>query len=462
MKLKIFLSFIFILVSSLLFANLNLKAEELSKDEQKQLQNYKNLTKWIIDNKTNFDPLMADTKKKSHTKWIVEPNQNDNITQAGYVEHRVAKGETIYYIAKKYGVLEVDVLKWNNLASVNDLKTNNVLKIFIGAKNFGKNIDDKSKTQNAELPNKENLLIAENQKNKENKDLNTKPQNEKKSDENANSLDMPVIGANTNANTNVDPEQGKALNKDLSVNPVITPIPMPNNNMNLNVQSGAKIEEKNLTTNKDLKSDVVGKVDPVVVKDNNEEEFPQFKYYKVKKGDTISSISKANFMTNNELILMNNIKPPYELTLDTLLKVKSNYKEQAGHSNTGSSLFEWPVVGRLLIGFGPQSGGVTNEGINISAKKGTFIKATQNGVVIYIGNDLDSFGNIILLQHNNGWVSAYAHVENIKVKKGEHVAQSQIIADVGTSGGVSQPQLHFELRQNVKPMDPLLYLNSHR
>jgi murein DD-endopeptidase MepM/ murein hydrolase activator NlpD len=116
--------------------------------------------------------------------------------------------------------------------------------------------------------------------------------------------------------------------------------------------------------------------------------------------------------------------------------------------------FIWPVKGRILSGFGPGPGGTYNDGINIAAPAGTPIRAAEDGVVAYAGNELRGFGNLVLLKHPNGWMSAYAHCDAILVKKGARVRRGQTIARVGATGAVAEPQLHFELRRGTRALDP--------
>jgi len=121
--------------------------------------------------------------------------------------------------------------------------------------------------------------------------------------------------------------------------------------------------------------------------------------------------------------------------------------------------FAWPVRGRVLAGYGAGQGGTHNDGINIGAPRGTAVEAADGGVVAYAGNELRGYGNLILIKHPNGWISAYAHCEQILVKRGEKVARGQPIARVGATGNVTAPQLHFELRRGDKPVDPRAYLS---
>ena len=116
--------------------------------------------------------------------------------------------------------------------------------------------------------------------------------------------------------------------------------------------------------------------------------------------------------------------------------------------------FRWPARGRIIQGF--KSGG--NEGINIAVPEGTSVRAAENGVVAYAGDGLKGYGNLVLIRHPNGFVSAYANNGELNVKAGEQVKRGQVIAKSGASGNVNSPQLHFELRKGSTPVDPTNYL----
>jgi murein DD-endopeptidase MepM/ murein hydrolase activator NlpD len=125
-----------------------------------------------------------------------------------------------------------------------------------------------------------------------------------------------------------------------------------------------------------------------------------------------------------------------------------------------STHFAWPVVGKLLAKFGPAGKGLHNDGINIAAPAGTQVRAADNGVVAYAGNELKGFGNLLLIKHADGWTTAYAHNEKLLVSRGDKVTQGQVVATVGRTGNVDTPQLHFEVRKGTQAMDPLQYLES--
>jgi len=120
--------------------------------------------------------------------------------------------------------------------------------------------------------------------------------------------------------------------------------------------------------------------------------------------------------------------------------------------------FRWPARGRVISGFGPRPDGTHNDGINIALPQGTDVHAAEGGRVVYAGNELSGYGNLVLIRHDNGWVSAYAHADRILVKRDDVVRRGQVIAKAGKTGTVDQPQLHFELRQGSKPVDPLAHM----
>jgi murein DD-endopeptidase MepM/ murein hydrolase activator NlpD len=116
--------------------------------------------------------------------------------------------------------------------------------------------------------------------------------------------------------------------------------------------------------------------------------------------------------------------------------------------------FRWPARGRIIEGFKVDG----NDGINIAVPEGTSVRAAESGVVIYSGSGLKGYGNIVLIRHPNGFVSAYANNAELEVKNGDTVKRGQIIAKSGQTGNVNSPQLHFELRKGQTPVDPTSYL----
>ncbi|WP_051091228.1 peptidoglycan DD-metalloendopeptidase family protein [Methylopila sp. M107] len=124
---------------------------------------------------------------------------------------------------------------------------------------------------------------------------------------------------------------------------------------------------------------------------------------------------------------------------------------------TGPS-FRWPARGRVISAYGSKSSGSKNDGVNIAVPEGTEVKASDDGVVAYSGSELKGFGNLVLIRHSNGWVTAYAHNSALNVKRGETVRRGQIIAKSGSTGSVTSPQLHFEVRKGAQTVDPIKHL----
>ncbi len=122
--------------------------------------------------------------------------------------------------------------------------------------------------------------------------------------------------------------------------------------------------------------------------------------------------------------------------------------------------FRWPVRGRVIAGFGPKPNGLQNDGINLAVPEGTPVKAAEDGVVAYAGNELKGYGNLVLIRHSNGFVTAYANASEILVKRGDAVKRGQVIVKSGQTGNVTSPQLHFEIRKGATPVDPAQYLNG--
>ncbi len=129
------------------------------------------------------------------------------------------------------------------------------------------------------------------------------------------------------------------------------------------------------------------------------------------------------------------------------------------NTSGNSPRFIWPVRGKLISSFGPKKDGARNDGINIAAPEGEPVFAAADGVVVYAGNELPGYGNMIILRHNDGWMTAYAHASGLMVKKDESVQQGDLIAYVGATGGVKTAQLHFGVRKGTKPVNPEKYMS---
>ncbi|NHK29033.1 peptidoglycan DD-metalloendopeptidase family protein [Parvularcula flava] len=224
----------------------------------------------------------------------------------------------------------------------------------------------------------------------------------------------------------------------------------------------------------------------------------------VEAGNTLYSIAKSYGLDVSAVAEANNIAAPYALSIGQELVIPSTASgataslsprpvatetpepasrainpvyepEQVAEAQTQSeqteasyslpkssekSRFDWPLQGRVIMSYGMSDDGRRNDGINIAAPVGTPIRSVDDGEVVYRGSELEGYGNLLLVKHTDGWVSAYAHTDAILVNKGDKIRKGQIIAKVGTTGSVDQPQLHFELRHELKPTDPIAALDG--
>lgn len=250
---------------------------------------------------------------------------------------------------------------------------------------------------------------------------------------------------------------------------------------------------------------VLNKLDPPYLLHTGQKvKIPMQRTHVVAQGETVYAISRRYDVSLSELVRLNEIAKPYTIvTGQTLLlpdeqrtavataAPESEASGDADFTLPGGAVqdepppplkrvvlppstniprpselsddgFLWPIDGAIISTFGPKGKGLQNDGINISAPRGTPIRAAQNGVVAYRGNELRGFGNLILIKHDKGYMTAYAHASEILVDRGAKVKRGQVIARVGNTGSVGEPQLHFEIRRGRKPIDPMRHLNRNR
>ena len=226
----------------------------------------------------------------------------------------------------------------------------------------------------------------------------------------------------------------------------------------------------------------------------------------VNHGDTLLSIARRNHVTVAELAKANSLEPSAKLKLGMKLTVpgaktaalapatpaavvaaaqpaaavtggppqsarlaqatatpedtKIESPAKAADATGALPTFRWPVRGKVITSYGAKTNGKANDGINLAVPEGTPVKAAEDGVVAYSGNELKGYGNLVLVRHSNGYVTAYAHASELLVKRGDTIKRGQIIAKSGQSGEVGSPQLHFEIRKGSSPVDPLQFLNG--
>lgn len=228
---------------------------------------------------------------------------------------------------------------------------------------------------------------------------------------------------------------------------------------------------------------------PYPIRAGDRLQIPGGLYHKVGSGETGIAIARAYGVVWADIVMMNAMRPPYtlqvgqNLLLPTAASGSSTPTEitpemraaafslniddivtggqPAGRSSAlpapeanFTGRFAWPLQGAIVGRFGSQGGGRVNDGLNISAVSGTLVRAAAPGTVVYSGNEIGVFGGLVLVDHGGGWVTAYGHLGSLNVSKGERVMSGQALGGVGETGYVTQPQLHFEIRKDRKPINP--------
>jgi LysM repeat protein len=210
----------------------------------------------------------------------------------------------------------------------------------------------------------------------------------------------------------------------------------------------------------------------------------------VKRGDTLNKISRLYRKPIADIAKANNIQLTALLKVGDRLVIPSvsvnnkptgflakipnhsaNWVDPAGKTEEAKDVaktrgagavptFRWPAQGRVIVGFGASLNGVRNDGINLALPEGTAVKAAEEGVVTYANNELKGHGNLVLIQHSDGYVTVYAHASELLVKRGDQIKRGQVIARSGQTGNVNTPQLHFEVRKGATPLDPIRFLKG--
>jgi len=246
---------------------------------------------------------------------------------------------------------------------------------------------------------------------------------------------------------------------------------------------------------------------PYVLRSGQTLRVPVARDHIVQTGDTLYGISRNYGVAMNALVRLNDIQPPYTIVAGRSLRLPEPVQEAStpapdpaaesgvrrteetpapsGESDTAfdgpaaamppsqqaavnpsvpmppprsGRTFLLPVRGKVISSFGSKGQGLHNDGVNIAAARGTPVRAAENGIVVYSGNALLGFGNMILIRHADGYMTAYAHNDTVSVQRGDTVRRGQAIATVGSTGSVSSPQLHFEVRKGKSAVDPAKYL----
>lgn len=229
--------------------------------------------------------------------------------------------------------------------------------------------------------------------------------------------------------------------------------------------------------------------------------------YRVRSGDTLFEVARIFNTSQSQIARLNDLRSPYVIRPGQVLRLPSvrarvgqkmqvaaaqsrgpaqtvkpgakpaapvrqekvtakaqaaqkKYRVTKAPPKRSSSKFLQPVEGRTVSSFGPKENGLHNDGINIAAPKGSPVRAAENGVVVYAGNELKGSGNLVLVRHDGGYMTAYAHMDDILIKRGATIKRGQTLGTVGQTGSVSSPQLHFEVRKGTRAINPKKYLTG--
>jgi murein DD-endopeptidase MepM/ murein hydrolase activator NlpD len=180
--------------------------------------------------------------------------------------------------------------------------------------------------------------------------------------------------------------------------------------------------------------------------------------YVVRQGDTLSGIARRFDVSMSDVAATNAIASPYTLSVGQSLAIPGVQTAKAVPDAAPPPLtgrgFLWPVSGKVIGGFGLTPNGQHRNGINIAARKGAPVVAAEDGIVVYASDGIDGYGRMVLVRHDEGYITTYAHNATLLVEVGDVVRRGQVIARVGDTGDVSTSQLHFELRRGTKPVNP--------
>ena len=362
----------------------------------------------------------------------------DGWSAAGGTTITVGRGETLYNISKRYGVPVTAIRSVNNMAPSASLRAgqNIIIPNYVFTQTSGVSAPDsdpntraarasvgyhgEASPSNAVVPTKrpqDHAAVSASGDANETVKKRYVPKTHVSPPEKETTPDYSVVTGSVQSSAGFYKVQsGDSLSKIASRNgTTVTALQTVNGLTNSNIRVGQTLKIPN------------GHVDPVTTA-------------------SVKPVQKEELPANVDPIVTGSLKPS---TID---------EKTPAPARTGISDFRWPVKGRVVSTFGESGTNGSNEGIDISVPEGTAVHAAENGVVIYAGEEISSYGKLILVRHSDGWVSAYAHNRDFEVKKGDNVRRGQIIARSGRTGDAGRPKLHFELRKDSTPVDPKKYL----
>ena len=375
--------------------------------------------KFNKNNQFNQEKYRNIVQKKSDKKEV-STNQSKNSSDEIIVE----KGDTLYSIAKKNDVALRDLIDENNLEPPYALKAGSALKIsssnyhesregdtlYSISRVYDMKVNDLIALNNLKFP----YSIYPGDKIKVVRDKNKKSESSEKN-----------IANNKNDNNKI---------------------------VEKNLQSASETKVKNAKNGLKVSQEIDKEI-------NEKKNSKEIEKYGLKPSEVraMEISKKGNFADSKTA--QNIINPTKNEIVETKLSInkpidKDSIKKIANKTNR----FSWPVRGQVISKFGPKSAGLYNDGINIRAPEGQAVSASEDGIVAYVGNELKGYGNLVIIKHSGGWISAYAHLKNSSVDRGQKINKGQKIGNVGNSGKVKFPQLYFGLRRGRDAVNPENYL----
>ena len=383
-----------------------------------------------------------------------QKSDEDDFVRAPLREITIEKGDTLYSVSRKYSVPVNDLAVMNKISAPFTLSVGQKLKVpdILSVPKYEKEtkvvrtattdkkvekIEPKAEVKEVKKDVEKPVQKKSEPDKKEVKKVEQPKQDVKQKSE-------PKIDAKKDMTVPVKSEQAKVAKAPVKAD--VAP-------KKTEVKKTDKPETKKSDVKKDAKKSDVKKTD-VKKLDTKKTE--------TKKTDAKKDIKKsANDKKSDAKNVKQSDKKKTDAKKSTAKKKQTTTKRTAQKMVArSSSKFSWPVRGKILSGYGSKSNGLFNDGINIKANRGTTVSAAENGFVAYAGNEVKGMGNLVIIQHADGWMTVYAHMDSMSVKRGHGVTVGQKIGTVGTSGKVDQPQLHFEIRKGTKAYNPVNYLKK--
>jgi len=411
----------------------------------------------VVGDRVIQEPVKEEPKPETETEKPWEPT-NDvlDIPKYMYGGHNeteiiVARGDTLYAIGAKYGMKVEEIAKLNNLSEPYKLSVGQKLRVSASREQV---VTEMPKIPEAKPVAKDmpKSIVKETPKPEAKTETNTVVKEEAKTV--TKETPKPVLTPRVTT-TRVDLTEVKvapgdtlySLSRQYSI-PVNDLAVMNNLSAPFALYAGQVVKVPNLanapvraaTTPTKSAAEPVKPAAKADVKETKPKQAENKKQPEVKKTESAKKQTETK-KTDSK-------------------KTSAPVKKLPAIAARSSSKFSWPVRGKILSNYGSKSNGLFNDGINIAASRGASVAAAENGVVAYAGNEVKGMGNLIIIQHSDGWMTVYAHMDSLGVRRGARVNVGQKIGTVGQSGKVDKPQLHFEIRKGTKAYNPIQYLKK--